>query len=156
MSNKRTVFERVLCLLGFHLPREERIGGSRYEYDMVGARCSMGRPYVHHPAPSNYAASMNNIFDRWFRPEKLRAIEKLANERGTTGGLIKRIDENRELLELLQREAPEFLKAHPWAQGWIAGNDSFFVQLDQIVEAENPMRHETDPRYPRAWPGPAR
>ncbi|EAO9321703.1 hypothetical protein OK94_21625 [Salmonella enterica] len=31
----------------------------------------------------------------------------------TEGGLLKRIDENRELMELLERDAPELLAAKP-------------------------------------------
>lgn len=90
------------------------------------------------------------LLDRLFRPSKLRDIERLANTRGSTGGLVKRIDENRELLELLQREAPELLQAHPWMEGWIACNDSFFVQLDMIVQAR-PQQRRSD--FPRPWPG---
>lgn len=91
-----------------------------------------------------------NLFDRLFRSAKLREIERLANTRGSTGGLVKRIDENRELLELLQREAPALLQAHPWMEGWIASNDSFFVQLDMIVQAR-PHQRWSD--FPRPWPG---
>lgn len=90
------------------------------------------------------------LFDRLFRSAKLKEIERLANTRGSTGGLVKRIDENRELLELLQREAPDLLQAHPWMEGWIAGNDSFFVQLDSIVQAR-PHQRWSD--FPRPWPG---
>jgi len=90
------------------------------------------------------------LFDRLFRPGKLSAIEKLANTRGTTKGLVKRIDENRELLELLLREAPEFMAARPWVQAWIADNDAFFVQLDEVVRSPR-IPEQSD--YPRPWPG---
>lgn len=49
----------------------------------------------------------------------------LATKRGTTGGLFKRIDENRELLQLLHDECPTFLREHSWIEGWIRGNDNF-------------------------------
>lgn len=72
------------------------------------------------------------------------------------GGVQKRIDENRELLELLQERAPGFLKENDWVEGWLANNDEFFVGLEQIsksvgVELRNPDF------YPiRPWPGSER
>lgn len=84
-----------------------------------------------------------------FWPVKLQKIETLANTRGSTGGLIHRIDENRELLELLQEKAPAFLKANPWVEGWIKANDEFFIQLDEIV---NSPRIPGCYLHPRPWP----
>ena len=81
---------------------------------------------------------------------KVKAIEELATKRGNTGGLVKRIDENRELLELLQKEAPEFVSSHPWLIGWIEANDQFFTQLDGILGTAKPPHM---PNYPRPWPG---
>lgn len=49
------------------------------------------------------------------------------------GGIYKRIDESRELLELLQTEAPEFLEAHPWVSGWIDCNDGFLTDIEQAI-----------------------
>ena len=77
------------------------------------------------------------------------AIMKLATTRGDTGGLLKRIDENRELLELLLRDAPDFMARHFWVEGWIQGNDAFFVQLQSILQVPN---HTGSTRYPRPWP----
>ena len=37
----------------------------------------------------------------------------------TEGGLLKRIDENRELMELLDRDAPDLLAAKPWVSRWL-------------------------------------
>jgi hypothetical protein len=82
---------------------------------------------------------------------KVKAIEELATKRGSTGGLVKRIDENRELLELLQRDAPEFVSSHPWLVGWIEANDQFFTQLDGILDTAKPPH--TPENYPRPWPG---
>lgn len=80
---------------------------------------------------------------------KVKAIEELATTRGNTGGLVKRIDENRELLELMQKEAPEFVSSHPWLIGWIEANDQFFVQLNGILGTAMPPHM---PNYPRPWP----
>ena len=73
---------------------------------------------------------------------KLQSIEKLIIARGNTGGLAKRIDENRELYQLLQKEAPQFLQKHFYVKGWIAGNDNFFTELSVILDlAHNPKHH---------------
>ena len=54
--------------------------------------------------------------------------------------LFKRIDENRELLELMWRECPEFLSSHQWIEGWIRGNDDFFNELREILQSEADAR----------------
>lgn len=82
---------------------------------------------------------------------KVMAIEELATKRGSTGGLVKRIDENRELLELLQERVPQFVSSHPWLVGWIQANDNFFTQLEDILETHQALRMPKD--YPRPWPG---
>lgn len=80
--------------------------------------------------------------------KQLDAIIELSTTRGTTGGLLKRVDENRELLELLLTEAPEFVEKHRWLVGWIEANDSFFTQLQEILN----LRDEHGRQYPRPWP----
>jgi hypothetical protein len=73
----------------------------------------------------------------------------------TGGGVHKRIDENRELLELLQREAPDFLVSHIWVEGWLASNDEFFVALASNVPIsvgrflKQAQRHPVE--FPRPW-----
>lgn len=73
------------------------------------------------------------------------------------GGVHKRIDENRELLELLQRDGHSFLKAHPWVEGWLESNDEFFVSLESkvpITEGRYLTAARLNPgRFPRPWPG---
>ena len=90
------------------------------------------------------------IFGFLSRLSKSAAIETLCNTRGDTGGLVKRIDENRELLELLQIEAPDLLARCPWVVGWIASNDAFFVHLDEVVRSSS---HDVSRSFPRPWPG---
>lgn len=46
------------------------------------------------------------------------------------GGVFKRIDENRELLELIQRESPEFLQKNNWVNLWIEAQDEFLTEKD--------------------------
>ena len=75
----------------------------------------------------------------------------------TGGGVHKRVDENRELLELLQREAPAFLGSHPWVETWLASNDEFFVALASnvpITEGRFLGQAQRRPdEFPRPWPG---
>lgn len=68
-------------------------------------------------------------------------------------GVYKRIDENRELLELLQNESPAFLKDHFWIEGWLGCQDIFLIDLAQFVPTNDPSIKEG--RYPRPWPGRA-
>lgn len=73
------------------------------------------------------------------------------------GGVYKRIDENRELLELLQHQAPDFLASHSWVEGWLAANDEFFLALAStlpITEGQFLGEALTRPdKFPRPWPG---
>lgn len=91
----------------------------------------------------------------FFKNAKLKKLEKLATTRGDTGGLFKRIDENRELLEVLFREAPGFMQSHPWVEGWIKGNDAFFEGVRSTLDIELDELHPfLAGRVPRAWPEP--
>lgn len=83
------------------------------------------------------------------------ALDVIAN--GTAGGIHKRIDENRELLELLDREAPVLLHAHPYIIHWIRSNDDFLSAIEEIVTAEDaPFKKRAASHYlgiyPRKWP----
>lgn len=49
------------------------------------------------------------------------------------GGAHKRVDENRELLELQQDKAPEMLRANPWAMAWIQRNDKVFEEMAELA-----------------------
>jgi hypothetical protein len=93
--------------------------------------------------------SLRDSLSNFSATHRLEAVRRLALERGVTGGLLKRIDENRELLELLQRESPQLLKSNPWMVGWLQANDDFFVELAQLLKV-----HSRDIGFPRAWPGP--
>lgn len=79
------------------------------------------------------------------------------------GGIFKRIDENRELLELIQEKAPVFFKENSWVEGWLQSQDGFLNDLAKFVPADAELlrfkaqeansRHEGSPSYPRPWPG---
>lgn len=64
-------------------------------------------------------------------------------------GIHKRIDENRELLELLQERAPEFLATHFWVEGWLRSQDDFLSDLSSALPVPNPVPTGS---FPRPWP----
>lgn len=68
------------------------------------------------------------------------------------GGIYKRIDENRELLELLQREAPELLAKQPWVVGWLESQDGFLCDLESAVPLSDVQLPKRGSNFPRPWP----
>lgn len=76
------------------------------------------------------------------------------------GGIYKRIDENRELLELLRRDAPVFMaNNHDWVESKLQSHDEFFCALLEQVPLEtarfmDQAKHESPSgrRFPRPWP----
>lgn len=82
-----------------------------------------------------------------FNSDKLKAVEEVLTS--SHRGIHKRIDENRELLELLQHQAPEFLEKHWWVEGWLQGQDGFLLDLLAALPVANPL----DPAFfPLPWP----
>ncbi|ENZ77996.1 MULTISPECIES: hypothetical protein [Ralstonia] len=67
------------------------------------------------------------------------------------GGVRKRIDENRELLELLQQESPELLARCPLIEGWLGEQDRFLNELAAAVGIDDEWATRKD--WPRPWPG---
>jgi len=67
--------------------------------------------------------------------------------------IYKRIDENRELMELLQEKAPDFLKEHFWIEGWLKSQDAFLNDLAPFAPTDNARIKEG--LYPRPWPSNA-
>lgn len=64
-------------------------------------------------------------------------------------GIFKRIDENRELVELLRERAPDFLKEHFWVEGWLRSQDEFLSELSAVMPVANPV---PTGNFPRPWP----
>ncbi len=62
-------------------------------------------------------------------------------------GIFKRLDENRELLELLMQETPEFLATHPWVVSWLESQDDFLLEL--AILSDVPQHKKIRP-----WPLP--
>lgn len=87
-----------------------------------------------------------------FRPKTDPALLTVLEKVG--GGVYKRVDENRELLELLQAKAPKLLEECPWIVDWIKSNDELFVALEirsVQLNALNPQFSKR-PEFPRSWP----
>lgn len=77
------------------------------------------------------------------------------------GGILKRLDEHRELIELLQRSAPTFLRDHFWVYSWLKSQDDFLQTLTQspVLTQLNrwpapPVEVGTTIPSPRAFPRP--
>lgn len=87
-----------------------------------------------------------------FKSAKSSELEDIKNViTYSARGVYKRIDENRELLELLQDENPAFLKDHFWIEGWLGCQDIFLTDIAQFTPTNDPRIKEG--RYPRPWPG---
>lgn len=88
---------------------------------------------------------------------RLNAIDDVTRRIGR--GVYKRIDENRELLELLQSRCPEFLADHHWVEAWLRSHDDFFTELAKAARAPNPHEDRNQMpnghTFPRPWPGRA-
>ena len=72
------------------------------------------------------------------------------------GGVFKRIDETRELFELIQHEVPELLAKRPWIVGWFEAQDGFLQDLAATSTLSNiqfPPRTgpSGEPVFPRPW-----
>jgi hypothetical protein len=83
--------------------------------------------------------------------EKLRAIEHVTTAVGR--GVYKRIDENRELLELIQAKAPDLLAQCWWIEGWIQSQDDFLTELANAVQVPCPEISSHTHKYPRPCKG---
>lgn len=45
------------------------------------------------------------------------------------GGIFKRIDENRELLELIYKDSPNFIDDHKWVLNWFVSQDEYLKNI---------------------------
>lgn len=75
-------------------------------------------------------------------------LDKLLNQGGATGGLNKRIDENREIMALIYTKAPQLVAENPWLVGWLNANDEFFTQLASITPPKEKARSNVYPNRP--------
>lgn len=99
----------------------------------------------------NFAVRDGYFFNLAVNPwKKLKSLEVIAGKgQSPQRGLLKRIDENRELLEALQLHAPNLLKEMPWIGCWIKSNDEFFTEMAVQLCIESPKNL---PNYPRDFP----
>jgi hypothetical protein len=91
------------------------------------------------------------VMYRHFKSRPSKALALVLEQYG--GGVHKRVDENRELLELLREKAPELLNDCPWIVGWIQSHDQFFAALMAVPEMKDLQpRFGTRPGFPRPFP----
>lgn len=69
-----------------------------------------------------------------FANKKYQAVKRFVERE--EGGVFKRMDENRELFELLCKEHPEFFQNNPWASRWLSSQDRFLKGLAEITEQD--------------------
>ena len=87
----------------------------------------------------------------FFKPRVSPALVLLLEDVG--GGAHQRVDENRELLELLQSKAPFLLDQYPWIVGWLRANDEVFVEMGAMATALGlEPRFGVRAGFPRSWP----
>ena len=84
--------------------------------------------------------------------KQLATIQEVVRRNGR--GIHKRIDENRELMELLQTTAPALLHECPWVEGWIHSQDDFLVEIEKVAGIHLHQPPQLYP-FPRPWPGTA-
>ena len=70
------------------------------------------------------------------------------------GGVYKRIDENREFLELLNEKAPALVANHPWLVGWFESQDEFLCELASAVPVVEAVFIPDDTNAPSTFPRP--
>ena len=90
------------------------------------------------------------------RERKFLNIEYLCKNFDCGRGIWKQIDENRELLEFLKKEAPELWVKDDGFRGgvielWIADNDLFLNCILHLVEINKPEQFKNC-CFPRKWP----
>lgn len=66
--------------------------------------------------------------------EKLNFIYEIVTK--SERGIVKRIDENRELLELLLLDMPDLMREKPWIYNWIKSQDEFLMKIANGLEIE--------------------
>lgn len=84
--------------------------------------------------------------------EKYETVLNFCTNCDNGRGIWKRIDENRELLQFLQKQAPDVIEKFSFIETWIAQQDIFLVVLEQILQLEKDPGFKNS-RFPRPWTG---
>lgn len=78
----------------------------------------------------------------WFAPQPPTLEATLLDNRQ---GLVRRIAENRQILELLASEQPDFLLRHPWVPDWLTNQDRLLNYMALL--AMNSKKPEDVPTF---------
>ncbi|EGZ4525061.1 hypothetical protein WKV47_24125 [Salmonella enterica] len=73
-----------------------------------------------------------------FKNRKLDNIINIIKK--SEGGLEKRLDENRELLETIISKTPKLLKDNPWIVNWIKSNEEYLLKIAGAANIEIDVR----------------
>lgn len=95
---------------------------------------------------------MNTPYDNTKALIRIANVEFYCHNCNAARGIWKRIDENREVLQLIQENAPEVLEKYPCIEGWLGEQDIFLVNLRTLLEMPEKPIH-MGPNFPRPWPG---
>lgn len=79
-----------------------------------------------------------------FKNKRLASIQLTIKR--TEGGITKRLDENRELLQLINDKYPELLKNAPWIEGWLKSQEKYLLAVATVADI-TPDMHVI-----REWP----
>lgn len=91
------------------------------------------------------------LFNKNLERQKFKALEKVISY--SERGIFKRIDENRELLELLYRESPDLMEKCFWIRGWLESQDVFLNELAEVSGAKNKHAEDFNCKpFPRPFP----
>lgn len=83
-----------------------------------------------------------------FKNRKLDNIIDIIKK--SEGGIEKRLDENRELLETIISKTPKLLKDNPWIVNWIKSNEEYLLKITGAANIELDVRRiRPFPKIPR-------
>ncbi|QOX81035.1 helix-turn-helix transcriptional regulator (plasmid) [Trichlorobacter lovleyi] len=93
-----------------------------------------------------------------FCKQTSQAADHLRGLRVAAGGRVwKRLDEHRELAELITCKAPDLLNEHPWIAQWFRNQDIFLMAAAELshVPGQDDADRDRGVRKPPAWMNPS-
>lgn len=83
------------------------------------------------------------------RLKRLNQIDQILSRHH--GGLLKRVDENRELLDLLNQKFPAVMNENSWVKSWLSSQDQFLNELLKHGPEEYFFQANKFQPFPREW-----
>lgn len=87
-----------------------------------------------------------------FKSKNQKNVEHILSQH--YGGIYKRIDENREMVELLKQKYPSLFVDHFWVEGWLKSQDGFLNDLAKTIPKDKNLKrfNVIEGKFPRPWP----